>query len=300
VDIKTTTDMSVRILDREQEDELRAALIAIYPPPAPLDAVEVELQERPFWFRTRYVPWIESIMPLRGRSVLEIGTGTGTSMVPVAERGATVCGVDLNHAGLGVARLRARLHGVGHRVTTHAMNGAEIGEAFAGEAFDLVVYFASLEHMTHAERMKSLKSAWGLTKPGGYLSVCDAPNRLWFHDIHTAGQNFFHWLPDDLAVAYAARTPRPGFNAAKLDTVELARWGRGVSFHDFEAALDIDVRELKVTGEWEYRRAQSPWWAEAWRQTANGRFHEFLCSVSPDIPVAFLEEEIALLIQKPR
>jgi 2-polyprenyl-3-methyl-5-hydroxy-6-metoxy-1,4-benzoquinol methylase len=293
-------DMSVRILPPDKEAELRAALYAIYPPPAPEAALEIEIQERPFWFRTRYVPWIESVMPLLGKSVLEVGTGTGTSMVPVAECGATVCGVDLNRAGLDVAHLRARLHGVGNLVATYALNGEEIGEAFTRQRFDLVVYFASLEHMTHAERMKSLKAAWELVHPGGYLSVCDAPNRLWFHDIHTAGQNFYHWLPDELAVAYAPRTPRPEFNSAVMDTVGLARWGRGVSFHDFEVALGIDVREMTVAGEWEYRRGQSPSWAEAYRATPNGRYHDFLCSVSPDIPAAFLEEEIALMIKKPR
>lgn len=289
-----------RHLSSQDEGRLREALHRTYPPGTFTDDVaEVEVHTRQFWFQNRYTPWIESVMPLNGARVLELGAGTGTSGIPLAQRGAHVTSVDLNAAGLGVAAIRARLHGLADRVETVCMDAALIGERFAGQTFDLVVYFASLEHMTHAERMASLAGAWGLLKPGGWLSICDSPNRLWFYDNHTSLQNFFHWLPDELASAYAMRTPREGFNASVPCSTTLARWGRGVSYHDFEVALGLDVRDLDVRGEWEYRRAVEPEWAAGWLEEAAGLYHQFLKATAPDLPVAFCEEEIAVMIKKP-
>src|SRR5439155_7437846 len=124
------------------------------------------------------------------------------------------------------------------------------------------VYFASLEHMTHHERPQTLRSAWAMLKPGTLLCVADTPNRLWYYDDHTALTNFFHWLPDEIAMEYAARVPRPDFNRAFLppeppSAEKLARWGRGVSYHDFELAIG-SLAGLCVAGEWEHRRRTDP------------------------------------------
>lgn len=293
-------DFSTRLLPAEAEGRLCAALRDSYLPGEPSDlAIETEVHDRPFWFKNRYVPWIETIMPLAGTIVLEVGGGTGTSGISLAEAGASVTSIDVHAPGLAVAEVRARLHGVEDRFVTACINGSEIGSAYAPESFDLVVYFASLEHMTHTERMASLSQAWGLLKPGGWLCVCDSPNRLWFYDNHTSLQNFFHWLPDDLACAYAGRTPRDGFNATVPSPTALARWGRGVSYHDFEVALGVDVSDLEVQGEWEYRRSVEPEWAAAWLESPAGLYHRFLRSTAPALPVAFCEEEIAVMIRKP-
>ena len=80
-------DISIRLLPPDKEAQLRSALVDIYPPPAPMDAIETEIHDRPYWFKHRYVPWIESVIPLAGKRVLEIGAGTGTSGIAVAERG---------------------------------------------------------------------------------------------------------------------------------------------------------------------------------------------------------------------
>jgi len=97
----------------------------------------------------------------------------------------------------------------------------------------MVIFFASLEHMTHSERQRSLRAAWQLLADGGILCVIEAPNRLWLFDDHTADLPFFHWLPDEIALEYLKQTPR--YQAAAFDTtsegakLELSRRGRGVS-----------------------------------------------------------------------
>jgi 2-polyprenyl-3-methyl-5-hydroxy-6-metoxy-1,4-benzoquinol methylase len=293
-----------RLLPPDKEARLRDALVAAYPEkPSDLE-LEIEIELRQFGFSDRYMPWLASVVPLKRRKVLEIGAGTGTSTIPILEMGASVVAVDLNAAGLEVAKTRAELHGVDHLLTTRCLNAVDVGPALAGQSFDLVVYFASLEHMTGYERTVSLRDSWSLLNPGGYLAVCDAPNRLWFFDNHTSTQNFYHWLPDGLAARYAERTPRTGFNTSFLEPSSdeadrLAWWGRGVSFHDFEVALGIDVKSLTLHGEGQFRRERLPDWAAAWHSTIEGRYFALLQEIAPDIPAPFLEDEIALAMQKP-
>ncbi len=230
--------------------------------------------------------------------MVEIGTGTGASAIPFTKMGANVIGVDVHQPGLDVAHVRAETFGVADRFSTRCANGADLALVVDPQAFDIAIFSASLEHMTFSDRMAALKAAWLSVQPGGYLAIVDSPNRLWFFDDHTAMVNFFHWLPDELASAYAKRSPRAGFNDAVLTEAGLARWGRGISFHDIEVALDLDVRDLTVEGEWAYRRDLHPKWAATWLASPNGRYHEFLKSVAPDVPMHFLEQEIAVMIER--
>lgn len=54
----------------------------------------------------------EAFAPLEGRSILDVGTGTGRAAVELAQAGAHVLGVDASAEMLDVARARAREAGV--------------------------------------------------------------------------------------------------------------------------------------------------------------------------------------------
>ena len=101
--------------------------------------------------------------------------------------------------------------GARDRIEFHVANGAGIARLFSPGDFSTVIFGASLEHMTFDERMRALKAAKELLGDGGSLVVIDTPNRLWFFDDHTSMSHFFHWLPDDVAFAYAPRSPRADF-----------------------------------------------------------------------------------------
>lgn len=73
------------------------------------------LQARLENFRRYVVPWLAAHTPLAGRRVLEVGSGTGSFTVALAEQGALVTAVDVAEGSLEVARQRCAAYGVTRR-----------------------------------------------------------------------------------------------------------------------------------------------------------------------------------------
>jgi 2-polyprenyl-3-methyl-5-hydroxy-6-metoxy-1,4-benzoquinol methylase len=191
-------------------------------------------------FRTEIVPWLDSAVPLAGANVLEIGCGTGSSTVALGEQGARVIGIDILPGSLAVARGRCELYGVEAELLKG--NAVEVDDLLGDRRFDLVIFFAALEHMTSDERLAAMRKTWDMLAPGSCWCLVDTPNRLWFVDGHTSHLPFFHWLPDDLALRYSRFSPRD-FLQGRFDEpspeamLEFRRLGRGVSFHEFELTM---------------------------------------------------------------
>ncbi len=80
--------------------------------------------------------------PLAGRSVLDVGTGTGRAAIALARRGASVTGVDASTHMLAVADRRAREAGV---EVTFAPGDAH-GLVFPDRSFDAVICLRVLMH----------------------------------------------------------------------------------------------------------------------------------------------------------
>jgi ubiquinone/menaquinone biosynthesis C-methylase UbiE len=80
--------------------------------------------------------------PLRGRRVLDVGTGTGRAALLLAREGAIVVGIDASEEMLAVARQRAA---DGHAQVSFAQGDAHaIG--FPDRSFDVVVSLRVLMH----------------------------------------------------------------------------------------------------------------------------------------------------------
>jgi len=109
--------------------------------------------------------WIDSLAPLRGRRVVDIGCGGGILAEAMALRGARVTGVDLAAKPLGVARLHALETGVA------GLDYREIAaEALAAEqpgAFDTVTCMEMLEHVP--DPASTVRACAQLAKPGGWV-----------------------------------------------------------------------------------------------------------------------------------
>ena len=82
------------------------------------------------------------LSPLEGRTILDVGTGTGRAAIALARRGALVTGVDASAEMLAVAERRARESGA--RVTF--VRGDAHRLDFPDDAFDSVVCLRVLMH----------------------------------------------------------------------------------------------------------------------------------------------------------
>ncbi len=251
--------------------------------------------------RRHVVPWLDRARTLRGCRILEIGSGRGASTIALAEQGCDVTGVDVDATALDEAKTRCEALGLSVRFLVS--NATEAPLRLAGEAFDFIIFYASLEHMTHEERLAAMRGTWEMLDPGGFWCVTGTPNRLWYFDYHTAYLPFYFWLPDDLAFAYAKRSARHGFRELYEERSEetmrhFLRRGRGLSFHEFDLAMkpvkDLDVVS-SMTVEWRAMRRFNQW---RWRLKREHRYSTFLRGAAPGIHPGFFEKSLDLLIRK--
>ena len=109
--------------------------------------------------------WIESMAPLKGQRVLDVGCGGGILADAMARRGADVLGIDLATKALKVAQLHAL------EAQTEGVQYKEISaEALAAQqpgSFDVVTCMEMLEHVPDPSSI--VKACATLVKPGGHV-----------------------------------------------------------------------------------------------------------------------------------
>jgi len=109
--------------------------------------------------------WIESLAPLQGKRVLDIGCGGGILADAMARQGAQVLGIDLASKALKVAQLHALEAG------TQGVEYREVSaEALAAEqptSFDVVTCMEMLEHVPDPSSV--VRACATLVKPGGHV-----------------------------------------------------------------------------------------------------------------------------------
>lgn len=252
--------------------------------------------------RHEYVPWLNALCRLDGARVLEIGFGSGSSIMALAEQGSELTGIDVVPEAIDMTRARFRFFGLGEP-SLHVMNATEIGTRFDRGSFDLVIFFASLEHMTHNERLPSLQAAWRLVADRGILCIAEAPNRLWLFDDHTSGLPFFYWLPDEIALEYWKQSSRfdhaPVFDTASGEAMlEFSRRGRGVSFHEIELALGpIQNLDFEVDRQ-SFQMGQNMLRWLHYRQSNKRRYANMLRRQRRDLPFGFFMPYLHIAIRK--
>jgi len=245
--------------------------------------------------RRLIVPWLDAPCRLDGLRILEIGCGTGCSTVALAEQGALVTGIDIDARGLRVAHERCRLYGV--RADLHELNAAEATRHFKPGDFDLIIFFACLEHMTLSERMEALPAVWNLLPRGAWLAIVETPNRLWYFDGHTSMLPFFNWVPDELAFAYSVKfSDRELFKDDKrhnhpTNMEEFLRLGRGVSYHEFDLTIGAHNVFSSFSTFYGYRYTLL-------RSMRARRFKSLLRSFRPDLHDGWFEANLDLLMRK--
>ena len=247
--------------------------------------------------RKTIIPWLDHATSLQGKRILEIGCGTGSSTIALAEQGAKITGIDIDEGAILVAKERAKVYGVD--ADFKVLNVQGISSNFETTHFDLIIFFACLEHMTISERLSSLGDAWGMLPAGGLLVVVETPNRLWYFDGHTSMLPFYNWLPNELAFAYSKFSSRENFRELyneynSTSKEHFLRRGRGMSFHEFDLAIG-PVNNLKVIS------SLSTFEGNRYKQKKSRldqKYKSILMSIYPNIHEGFFDAYLYLIIEK--
>jgi 2-polyprenyl-3-methyl-5-hydroxy-6-metoxy-1,4-benzoquinol methylase len=253
-------------------------------------------------YYTCMLPWIDSAFSLQGASVVEIGCGSGAATLAVAQKCARVDAFDIDHVSISMARERASFVGV-NNVCFHLLDTdwalpdriLDFCNRFHKKC-DVILLPAILEHLRMEERLAVLETLWGILRSKGVMVVYDTPNRLYAYDVHSFRLPFFNWLPDDLALLYASRSPRVEFPltlaqaASPMET--LYRLGRGVSYHEFDVAIGLSEFEVIADG---YSHLLTH---RAISDCFEGMLLHFFERFSPHVPPGFSKQYLELVLQK--
>jgi 2-polyprenyl-3-methyl-5-hydroxy-6-metoxy-1,4-benzoquinol methylase len=251
-------------------------------------------------FAQNVIPWIEHHSNISSQTWVEVGSGTGSSTLALAEMGAHIVTYEIHEPSIQAAKERLGLLGYGGSATyTGELFGQSCTLTQEGRKVDGVLLAATLEHMTFDECQDVLKASWQALRPGGLLVVVDTPNRLCAFDYHTAHMPFFSMLPAELRLAYANRSPREDFakdlaSPSKQDSEKLTRWGCGISYHEFELSLGCDIHSCVVADGYEreiVRRWPIVWEDEQLRRAFE---HYGLCQ-----GIGFTRHNLFLIFRKP-
>ncbi len=108
--------------------------------------------------------WIDQHVRLAGKRVLDVGCGGGLLSEGMAQRGASVTGIDLSEKPLGVARLH--LLESGQNVDYRKISVEELADEMPG-TFDAVTCLEMLEHVPNPSSI--IAACTRLVRPGGQV-----------------------------------------------------------------------------------------------------------------------------------
>ena len=109
--------------------------------------------------------WIDSMAPLGGQRVVDVGCGGGILAEAMARKGARVTGIDLAAKPLGVARLHA-LEAGEDRVDYREISAESLAQELPG-AFDVVTCMEMLEHVP--DPASTVRACAAMARPGGWV-----------------------------------------------------------------------------------------------------------------------------------
>ncbi len=165
------------------------------------------------------VNYIDQKAPLAGKKVLDVGCGGGLLSEAMAQRGATVSGIDMGEGPLAVARIHLLESGLD--IDYQHSTAEQFALQHPGE-FDVVTCLEMLEHVPDPSSV--ITALAKLVKPGGHVF------------LSTISRNPKAWLFAVLGAEHILRLlPRGTHDYSRfILPSELAGWLRtaGLSLHD--------------------------------------------------------------------
>jgi 2-polyprenyl-6-hydroxyphenyl methylase/3-demethylubiquinone-9 3-methyltransferase len=165
--------------------------------------------------------WINALVPLAGKRVLDVGCGGGILAEAIAKKGANVKGIDLSEKALKVAELHSLESGV---QVNYELIAAEALAAREADQYDVVTCMEMLEHVPDPSAI--VQACATLVKPGG---------RLFFSTLNRNPKSYLFAI---IGAEYMLRLlPRGTHDYAKfIKPAELSQFARNAN---------IEVQALK-------------------------------------------------------
>ncbi|MCB1922184.1 MAG: bifunctional 2-polyprenyl-6-hydroxyphenol methylase/3-demethylubiquinol 3-O-methyltransferase UbiG [Gammaproteobacteria bacterium] len=185
--------------------------------------------------------YIDERVGLADKRVLDVGCGGGILAESMAQRGATVTGIDMGKAPLEVARLHLLESGV---EVDYRHIAAEALAAESPAAFDVVTCMEMLEHVPDPASV--IRACAALVKPGGHVF------------FSTINRNPKAYLFAIVGAEYVLRMlPKGTHDYAKfIRPSELSRWIReaqldmrditGLTYNPLTGTYRLDPRDVDV------------------------------------------------------
>jgi ubiquinone/menaquinone biosynthesis C-methylase UbiE len=173
------------------------------------DAVRYDSVEGRF-FNTLEVEWLARLLsPMKGKSILDVPTGTGRLAIPLAERGAVVTAGDVSEGMLNQAREKSELAGATD-VEFEQVDATKL--PYSDESFDAIVSFKFFHLLSEDVKFAALAEFRRVLKPGGRLIVeFNSPfygvglafHRYYFRKRRAGGMRKKCLFPDQIARYFA-------------------------------------------------------------------------------------------------
>ncbi len=163
--------------------------------------------------------WIDERVPLKGKTVLDVGCGGGILSESMAALGAKVTGIDLGDAPLAVAKLHLKESG---QAVNYRKVSAEDLARECPQSFDVVTCLEMLEHVP--DPASTVRACAELVKPGGHVF------------FSTINRNPKSWLMAIIGAEYLLKLLPRGTHEYKLfiRPSELDRMCRAAGLHTRE------------------------------------------------------------------
>lgn len=179
--------------------------------------------------------YIDGLVGLRGKRVLDVGCGGGILAEAMAARGAQVTGIDLGEAPLKVAQLHLLESGL--EVDYRKVEAETLARDMPG-AFDVVTCMELLEHVPDPSAM--VQACATLVRPGGWLFFSTINRNLKSYVFAIVGAEYVLKLLPRGTHDYA-RFIRPSELAAHCRTAGLTIRGMtGMTYNPFTKVYALE------------------------------------------------------------
>lgn len=108
-----------------------------------------------------------------GKTILDIGCGTGNVSLACASKGSSVIGIDINSGMLEVAQKKAQKAGLSERIQFLELGVAEIRSRIKEKTIDACVSCLSFSELSDDEQTYAISVAYSILKPGGIIVIAD-------------------------------------------------------------------------------------------------------------------------------